>query len=314
MLSITISQIKYLIALQESGSFSEAANACYVTQSTLSTMIKKMEDQVGFKLFDRKSKPIQLTDNGTALLEQFKIVKHEFARLEEMVRGIHDELSGNLKIGIIPTLAPFLVPLFLEKIVKDHPEINFSIYEITTAEICNNLRMREIDVGILSIPLNEKDLVTKSLFTEDFLLYDSRENVNTKRKYRVDEIDISRLWLMEESHCMTNQIEKICQLRKSANFDRNLEYKSGSILSLIHLVSLNKGLTLLPRLATMNETLINQNNIANLASPRPAREIGVVTHRNFAKDKLLNILEKEILKAVKPHLNRARKLQIIQPF
>ena len=128
MISISISQLKYVLALHKTGSFSKAAELCFITQSTLSTMIKKMEDQMGFKIFDRTSKPISLTDEGHALITQFKVLNHEFEILEEIVQETKEEMYGTLSIGIIPTLAPFLLPLFLDKLVSTYKEIKFSIY------------------------------------------------------------------------------------------------------------------------------------------------------------------------------------------
>ncbi|MEM9548932.1 MAG: hydrogen peroxide-inducible genes activator [Bacteroidota bacterium] len=314
MLSISRSQIQYVLALERTGSFSEAADYCFVTQSTLSTMIKKLEEQIEMRLFDRKSKPIALTTEGRALIDQFKIIHHEYENLTELIQETRDELYGTLKIGVIPTVAPFLLPLFLEKLISNHPDINFTVHEITTGEIVHLLQMRELDVGILSIPIANRGLVQKSLFKEDFLVYDANEISKKRKRYKVDEIDVSRLWLLEESHCMSNQIGKICQLRKNRKMNKNLVYRSGSILSLLQLVKSNQGLTLLPRLATLHKSIIDEQFLSTLENPSPAREVGIVTHPNFTKKRLLNILEKEILKAVKPVLKRNRELNVVDPF
>ena len=314
MTSISISQIKYALALEKTGSFSEAASSCFVTQSTLSTMIKKLEDYIDIKIFDRRTKPLSLTSEGKTLINQFKLINHEYENLTEIIQNTKDELSGNLKIGIIPTLAPFLLPLFLDKLVSKYPKINFAIYEITTNEIVNLIKLREIDLGILSIPINDKTLDQKSLFKEDFLVYDTGESLKNNHKYKVDDIDISRLWLLEESHCLTNQIGKICHLKKKSPTNQNLEYKSGSILSLLQLVKLHKGVTLLPRLATMNKSLVKEKYLYPIVNPKPARDIGVVSHPNFAKKRLLHLFEAEIIKAVKPVLKKLSKLEIINPL
>ncbi len=314
MLSISRSQIQYVLALDRTGSFSEAADYCFVTQSTLSTMIKKLEDQIVLRLFDRKSKPITLTPEGRALIDQFKIIHHEYENLSELIQETRDELYGTLKIGIIPTLAPFLLPLFLDKLITNHPDINFTVHEITTSEIVHLLKMRELDVGILSIPIADSGLVQKSLFKEDFLVYDANESKNKRKKYKVDEIDVSRLWLLEESHCMSNQIGKICQLRKNRKLNKNLVYRSGSILSLLQLVKSNQGLTLLPRLATLHKSIIDEHYLSSLESPSPAREIGIVTHPNFTKKRLLIFLEEEILTAVEPVLKKYKELNVVDPF
>jgi LysR family hydrogen peroxide-inducible transcriptional activator len=312
--SISISQIKYVLALANTGSFSKAADLCFVTQSTLSTMIMKMENQLDLKLFDRKSKPISLTQEGIVLIDQFKVISNEYENLKELIQRTKGEFHGTLKIGIIPTLAPFLLPLFLNNLITRYPDINFSISEITTQEIVNKIRLRELDIGILSLPLDEKGLQQKSLFKEEFLIYDTRENTQQNKKYKINDIDINRLWLLEESHCLTNQIEKICQLRKMRKSSQNLIFNSGSILSLLELVNMNKGLTLLPKLATLHKNLINPKFVYHIENPIPVREVGVVTHANFAKKRLLNILEKEIQAAVEPVLDGGGNVRVVKPF
>jgi len=314
MSSITLNQIKYVLALEKTGSFSLAADACFVTQSTLSTMIKKLESQLNLQLFDRKTKPIEMTPEGLALIDQFKVIHHEHDNLLELVQATNDVFQGTLKIGIIPTLAPFLLPLFLNKLVKNYPNTNFNINELTTEEITHRIRLRELDIGILSLPLSDSQLIQKTLFEEDFLLYDVRTASARPRRHKITDIDVNRLWLLEESHCMTSQIEKICHLKARGNSNYNLEFISGSILSLLELVHMNQGLTLLPRLATLQKNLINPKYVSQLASPIPVREIGLITHANFTKKRLLKILEDEILKAVKPIFKKHSNSVVIKPF
>ena len=313
MLSISISQIKYILALHKTGSFSEAAALCFVTQSTLSTMIKKLENQFDFKLFDRNSKPIRLTKEGHLLIAQFKNIDSQFEKLEELVQETKDEMHGTLSIGIIPTLAPFLLPLFLDKLVSSYLNINFHIHEITTREIVTRLRSKDLDIGILSVPIAEKDLIQKTLFTEEFFVYDASENIKPNKIFKIEDIDVSRLWLLEESHCLSHQIYQICHLKKKRTQADNLIYNGGSIHSLLEFVKINKGLTLVPKLAITNKVLVDSDLIFKLKSPVPAREIGIVTHPDFVKRRILKALEKEIKSAVKPFLSKARKVFIVKP-
>lgn len=314
MLSISQSQINYVLALNKTGSFSEAAAYCYVTQSTLSTMIKKLEDQLDFKIFDRKSKPINLTDEGQALIAHLKVIAHEYEVLEEIVQETKDVMQGSLTIGVIPTLAPFLLPLFLDRLVDDYKSIKFYIYEITTEEIVRRIKARELDIGIVSIPLSDKDLVQKALFTEDFFIYDASDTIKSHKAYKISDIDITRLWLLEESHCLTNQIGHICHLKKKQALRSNLIFNSASIISLLEFVKLNKGLTLLPRLAQVNNKLIDANHIYKIESPTPARKIGLLTHPNFVKKRILLVLEKEIMRSVKPLLNKSKDVMVVKPY
>ena len=312
--SISIHQIKYILAVVKTGSFSKAAELCFVTQSTLSTMVRKAEDQMDLKIFNRKSKPIRLTQEGKILIDQLKLIYNEHEKLYELIQDTKKEFYGTLKIGVIPTLAPFLLPLFLNKMVTKHPNINFSIDEITTNEITKRIKDREMDIGILSLPIKDKELKQKSLFFEDFLIYDVSGPSKPKNKYKVKDIDVNRLWLLEESHCLTNQVGKICHLRKNTKVSQNLVYNSGSILSLIELVNMSNGITLLPRLATLQPHLIDKQLLYIMENPIPVREIGYITHPNFAKKRMLKMLEKEIKEAVKPVLRKSKKVRIIKPF
>ncbi len=313
MLSISISQVEYVLALHKTGSFSEAANLCFVTQSTLSTMIKKLENQFDYKIFERKSKPIVLTQEGKLLINQFKAIYSQFEQLEELVQETKDQMHGTLSIGIIPTVAPFLLPLFLDRLVSQYQNIKFSIFEITTNEIIQRIKNKELDVGILSIPITDKDLHQTTLYTEEFFVYDASVKNKSTKKFKIEEIDLSRLWLLEESHCLSHQIDQICHLKKKRSISNNLSYNSGSLLSLLELVNINKGLTLLPKLAIRNEKLVNKKMVYSFKSPSPAREIGLVTHPDFVKKRILNVLESEIKKSVKPILNKNKKVFIVKP-
>lgn len=314
MTSITINQIKYVLALYKTGSFSVAAETCFVTQSTLSTMIKKLEQSLDIELFDRKKKPIQLTQEGEKLIAQFKVVYNETENLLEQIQETKEEYSGTLQIGIIPTIAPFLLPLFLDKMVKKFPNIEFNIMEITTDEIIQRLKFREIDLGILSLPIADKEIHSISLFKEEFIVYDTSTTTKQNKKYTISDIDVNRLWLLEESHCLTNQIEKICHLRNKSRGKSNLVFKSGSILTLLKLIHQSNGITLLPKLATHQTNLIKKKYVYDLEAPIPVRDIGIATHINFNKKRILEILNKEIVKAVEPKLGKSEDYQIIKPF
>jgi len=313
-MSISVTQIKYVLALSEKGSFSEAADHCFITQSTLSTMIKKLENEIGVQLFDRKSKPIRLTNEGLNLISQFKVINHEYINLLQSIDELKDEFKGTLKIGVIPTIAPFLLPLFLDKVVTKYPKINFIITESTTQNLISDIQDREIDIGILSLPIFEKNIIQKSLYSEDFLVYDTRqERVNKNKHYTIKDIDTSRLWLLEEGHCLTHQIKQICHLKKKRKLSGNLIYKSGSILSLLELVNLNHGITLLPRLATTKSRLFNQDYFYTLGDPTPVRDVGIISHPHFYKGSLLDLIESEIKMSVAPHLADIKSSRIIAP-
>ncbi len=314
MLSISVNQIQYVLALERTGNFSAAADLCFVTQSTLSTMIKRLEKQIGFQLFDRKSKPIQLTQQGQKIINQLKVIHNEYENLIELTQITNNEYHGTLKLGIIPTLAPFLLPLILDNLIGTYPNITLHISEITTNEIINRLRLRDLDIGVLSLPVLDKSLVQTSLFKEEFLVYDAGYVSQNKKKYKIGDIDVSRLLLLEESHCLSSQIGKICNLREQHKNNGKLVFNSSSILSLIELVNLNMGVTLLPRLAALQSNIVNQKWIHDLQSPVPVRDVGLVTNKQFTKKTMFNILQQEILAAVKPVIKTNKKILSIDPF
>ncbi|MEL6391317.1 MAG: LysR family transcriptional regulator [Bacteroidota bacterium] len=314
MLSISQSQIKYVLAVERTGSFSEAAETCHVTQSTLSTMVKKLENQIGIQLFDRTVKPIELSPEGQQIIDQFRVLHNEYENLTELVQETRNQLEGVLKIGVIPTLAPFLLPLFLGRFMSKHTELQFNISEITTNEILKRLRLRELDIGVLSLPIDDPDFEETSLFQEDFLVYDARQQESDKKTYQIKDIDLSRLWLLEESHCLTSQIGKICNLKAAHQSHEKLVFNSGSILSLLELVNINRGITLLPRLATLQKNIIEPSWLHPLAKPVPARDVGLVTHKSFSKRRLFKMLKEDITSAVQPFLSDQGQVDLIAPF
>jgi len=314
MPSISLNQIKYVLAVEQTGSFSVAAEQCHVTQSTLSTMIKKLESSLDIALFDRKKKPICLTLEGEKLIAQFKVVYKESENLTELAQEIKNEFFGTLSMGVIPTLAPYLLPLFLEDMVRDFPGIEFKVFEITTNEIIERIKIRELDVGILSLPIQENKIESIPLYKEEFVVYDATLSKSKNKKFKIKDIDVDRLWLLEKSHCLTNQIENICQLRDQRAIKNNLIFESSSMLTLLNLVHENKGVTLLPKLATFQKNLLNSSFIHALAPPSPVREIGLVVHVNFYKRRILKILQKRINDVVLPKLATPKNVKVVNPF
>ncbi len=293
---MNIQQIRYVLAVARQLNFGQAAEQCHVTQSTLSTMIARLEDELGLLIFDRKTKPVSITKEGAKVISQMKIIDKELDTLQEVVGGIKNEMTGEIKIGAIPTVAPYLFPLFLNDFIHHFPKINFEISETPTEKIVKNLLDRDLDIGIVSIPLNVKSIREIHLYDEPFLLFDKAENKKNKTQYRIEEIELDRLWLLEEGHCMRTQVESICDLRQQRKIGKNLVYKSGSIDTLLKLVTKNKGITLLPKLASLDLPKTEQEQLKEFIAPTPVRSIGIIVHEHFVKDKIVELLQKEIQK------------------
>ena len=296
---MNIQQIEYIIAVGELKSFGQAAEKCFITQSTLSTMIAKFEGEIGIKIFDRKTKPVTVTKEGKTIIQQLKVIAKELDNLQEITNTLKGEISGTLKIGVIPTVAPYLLPLFLNKFIRKLPNVHFIISEMTTEKIVEKVEKRELDIGIVSIPLNNSNLKETLLYHEPFLLFDKVEGM-IEHHFMVDDIDFDRLWLLEEGHCMRTQIESICNLRSKRTINRNLDYKSGTIDTLLKFVNRNNGVTLLPYLATLDFPESERSYLKEFSSPVPVRSIGLVVHRHFVKKGILKLLKKEIQTQIEP--------------
>lgn len=312
---MNIRQLEYIRAVAELQNFSRAAEKCFITQSTLSTMVSKFEEELGLTIFDRTQKPIELTKEGKVILEKIKIIFKDLEELKVLSQSLKGELKGELKMGIIPTVAPFILPEFLNGFIKKYPDINFKVSEMTTNTIITSLRKREIDVGILAIPLNDGSLIEYPLYNEPFVLYDCSETNNAKYA-SLNSIDPNKLWVLEEGHCLHTQVTRICDLdKKEENRRLNLEFKAGSIQSLVRFVKKNNGITLLPYLACLEYSNVEKGKIKYFNEPVPVREIGLVVHKHFVKKRILELLESEIKQKILPLLKVGwKKEYIVSPI
>lgn len=294
---MNLRQIDYILAVAEYRHFELAAAKCYITQSTLSTMIAKFEDEIGLKIFDRKKKPLEVTLEGQSILEQLRLIRTNFSQLEEMTQEIRGEIQGKLTLSVIPTIAPFLLPLFLPSFVAQHPQLHIEIREETTDEILRKLKSRELDIGILSTPLYEKDILEYPLYDEPFLLYD--QEIQSREPIQIKKLAFNQLCLLEEGHCMRTQVLNLCEIHKNKiNTKLNFDYKAGSIDSLLRFVKASNASTLLPYLAAKELTKADAKHVHPFAEPIPMRTIGLVVHQHFVKKKLLTQLIKAIQASV----------------
>ena len=278
-------------------------------------MVAKFEKQNNVIIFDRKSKPINVTREGEQILNHLKNINRDFKILDEAIKQIKGFETGSLSIAAIPTVAPYLFPKVLNTIAKKYPKVNFNIHEMTTNKTIEDLISGKIDVAIVAIPLDLKDFVEVPLYTESFLLYDKRGlQEDFKNQVNVKDIDFSKLLLLEEGHCFRNQVEKICNLKQVEKIQNSITYYSGSIESLKKMVDINKGLTLLPYMSTLDLTKKNAACLRSFESPTPARRIGLIHHKNFVKRKLVKGIEKIILKNLADQIKNDTSVEVINPF
>lgn len=307
-------QLEYIIAVDSERHFVKAADKCYITQATLSMMIKKLEDELEAKVFDRSRQPVVPTEIGKKIIAQAKIILRESNRLKEIVREEHEELKGELKIGIIPTLAPYLLPLFLNSFLQKYPSVKLKISEFTTDQIIKKLEQHDLDAGLLSTPLNQPSLREEVLFYEQFVVYASSEEKILKKKFVLArDIDVNRLCLLEEGHCLRSQAFALCELRNKEQAFRQMDFETGSIETLKRIVEVNEGITILPALALNSMTAKQKKNVRFFKAPVPVREIGLVTYRYFVKEKLIKSLVNEIVCNIPEEMKRISKRLIVSP-
>jgi LysR family hydrogen peroxide-inducible transcriptional activator len=293
---MNIQQFQYVLAVVDLKNFEAAAERCFITQSTLSTMIGRFEEEIGVKIFNRKTKPVSITTEGVVIIDRLRIVLHEIDSLNNVVQELKGEMVGELKIGVIPTIAPYLLPLFLTQFANRFPKVNITVKEMTTSKIQQALKIRTLDVGILAIPIEDQELEEQELYAEPFLVYDCTAEKN-RSKISVDNLDYSKLWLLEEGHCMRSQVHQICELsNKNSKNEVNFKFESGSMGSLLRFTKASEGITIIPYLASHDLANEEKQKLVEFEHPIPVRSVGLLTHKYFVKKQLAKGL-KEIIQA-----------------
>jgi LysR family hydrogen peroxide-inducible transcriptional activator len=306
-------QLEYIVAVDTWRHFSTAAQKCNITQPTLSMMIQRLEEELGIKIFDRSKQPVMTTQIGRKIVEQARTILGETKQLKNIVEEQKGEAHGDLHIGIIPTVAPYLLPLFLNTFLKKYPNIRLKISEFTTDQIVSQLEKQHLDAGVLATPLKIASVKEQPLFYEQFVVYASQDEKMMKKKYLLaDDINVNHLWLLEEGHCLRSQVVNLCELKRQESLSQNFDYQAGSIETLKKMVDLNNGITILPELALRDLNKKQQKNIRYFRAPAPVREVSIVTYRYFIKHNLIEVLKKEILASLPESMKDSVKKQITQ--
>jgi len=310
---MNIQQLEYIIAVHKFRHFIKASEHCFVTQATLSMMIKKLEEELGVKIFDRTRQPVVPTEIGNKIIAQAKVIMKEHDRMKEVVHEEKGHVSGELKIGIIPTLAPYLLPLFLKSFLKKYPSVKVRVSEMTTANIVRKLEHHDLDVALVSTPLADTSLTEETLFYEPLIVYTgSNDTLLHKKLILAKEIDIHRLCLLEEGHCLRLQTINLCDLKNEAKTARQMEFETGSIETLKRIVEENNGITVLPMLALKGMSSRQKKNVRYFKPPVPVREIGLVTYRYYLKENLVKKLKEEILSHIPQEMISSSRRQLVQ--
>jgi len=310
---MTITQLEYIIALDLNRNFVNAAESCSVTQPTLSMQIQKLEDELGVKIFDRSKQPVVPTVIGETIINQAKNVLLEYSKIIELVQDEKGIIKGDLRIGIIPTVAPYLIPRFLLIFLKKYPEVNLIVNELTTDMCIHHLKNDLIDCAIMASPIKDKSLTDNLLYFEEFVSYVSKTNkLFSKNTIKGSDLDLKEMWLLNEGHCMRNQVLNICGERKKDTINARLEYQTGSVETLKRIVEQGSGVTILPELAIMDMSDDQMDLVRYFKSPAPIREISIFTHRNIVKKKLIKTLSDLIADCVPSKMKKKDKREIIK--
>lgn len=310
---MNLQQLEYIIAVDTFRHFAKAAESSFVTQATLSMMIQKLETELGVKIFDRSRQPVTPTEIGKKIIEQARRIVSEAGRLKEIINQEKGEVAGELKIGIIPTLAPYLLPLFLKEFSDTFPRVKLNISEHTTTTIIHKLKSGILDAGILATPLNDNSIKEQPIFFEKYFLYVNNKEKGFDKQYVLpSNIDISRLWILEEGHCMRSQILNLCELKKAHSDEEKIHYEAGSIETLKNIVEKNFGITIIPELATFNLTGSQKKRLRYFKPPTPVREISIITHREFIKMRLIEALKEKILSVIPENMKSTKDTKVVE--
>lgn len=309
---MTLVQLEYVIAVDTYRSFVAAAEKCFVTQPTLSMQIQKLEESLGVKIFDRSRQPVIPTEIGIKLIKQARIVLTESKKINQILQETKGELEGEFKIGVIPTVAPYLMPAVITSFLKKYPKVQLQVWEYTTERIIQELKIGTLDCGILSTPLVDNTILEIPLFYETFVAYVSeRSKLFEKKMLSQEDLAQEKLWLLNEGHCMRGQVLNICNYRHNQGGSAAFEYNTGSVDTLKRMVEINDGMTILPELSILGYDEDQLNHVRYFKSPEPVREISIVTTSNYVKKLAVNTLQEEILNAVPERFKSNKKKEVI---
>lgn len=296
----SLTQLEYIVAVDKHKHFGRAAEACHVSQPSLSMLIQKLEDELETVVFDRSKKPIKTTKLGQAIVDQAKVVLGESQRLLSLKSMKDTEVSGEYRLGVIPTLAPYVIPLFISKFAKAYPMVDLKIEELKTTEIMAALDSDYIDAGLLVTPLNETRFEEKVLFYEPFYLYVGEKHPFYKRaRIREAELKPSEIWLLGEGHCLRNQVVRLCDISKVGGVFKNIHFESGNLETLKRLVDNSDAYTLMPHLAVADyKDAATKKKVKPFLKPVPTREVSLVFRRKQLRRDILEALSETIVQSV----------------
>ena len=313
---MTITQLKYIIAVSTFKSFSLAASNCYVSQPTLSMQIQKLEKELDVTIFRRDKQPIRVTDIGEKIIHQAKLILKEKDKLNYLIQLEKGEYVGLLRVAVIPTISSYLLPMVLSRFIKKFPKVEILIDEVTTVEVISGLEQGHFDIGLIALRSNIDNLIVEKLYYEPFVAFLPPEHdLLNKKKLNVDDLKVSDFLLLKEGHCLRDQTLSVCNSSTTewSAKSNKVVFESGNLETLIKLVEQKFGMTLLPYLAVQYiKDKKNINHIREFYNPVPTREIGLIYSKSFVKAHLLKVLKEEILNTIPKELKINKEGLIIR--
>lgn len=306
---MTLQQLEYILAVDQHRHFTKAAEQCFVTQPTLSAMIQKLEEELEVKIFDRTQQPICPTQVGALIIKQAREVLVQVDKVKNIIEEEKQEIGGKFRLGILPTIAPYLLPRFFQQMVQKYPKLDVTVAEMKTPDIKRALLTGEIDAGILA-ELPDMEMYNHThLFYEEFFAYVSRkDNLFEKKVIKSSDLSGELLWLLDEGHCFRDQMVRFCSIKAAR--DSQLTYQLGSMETFMRMVESGKGMTFVPELAVDQMSEQQKELVRSFAIPTPARRIIMLTENNYIRHSLINAVQAEIQSSVPKTMLSLRPTQV----
>ncbi len=312
---MTLQQLHYIIALDIERNFVKAAERCYVTQPALTVQIQKLEEELGTIIFDRGKKPLIPTDLGEKLIEQARRVVREMEKMKDIVHEYEGDVSGALRLGVLPTIGQYLLPHFVQDFISQYPRVYLHVEEGQTEELITGLKNGTLDAAIFATPVEDQNIAGRPLYYEEMLVFVSPEHpYAVKKQIEPDELTVDELWLLSMGNCFRNQVVNICNREQTENEDIHFTYESDSIESLKRIVKLQKGLTVIPEMAGWDLQESEKKMLKPFAHMTPVREISLVVNRTFLKKKLIDTLHQTITGSLPAHMLKINGRSLIEPY
>ncbi|ERJ78631.1 LysR substrate binding domain protein [Prevotella disiens JCM 6334 = ATCC 29426] len=307
---MTLQQLEYVMAVYRCKHFAKAAEYCNVTQPTLSSMIQKLEDELGIKIFDRSKQPIHPTAAGQLVIERAWNILVRAKHLKEIVEEERKSITGTFNVAILPTIAPYLLPRFLPQLMNEYPEMDIRVTEMKTEDIHKALKHGDIDAAILAKLDGQDDFKMHQLYVEKFFVYVSKnDNLFNKQNIRTTDLSGEFLWLLDEGHCFRDQLVKFCHLKSAVKSKK--AYNLGSIETFMRIVESGKGVTFIPELALQQFTDVQKELVRPFAHPIPTRSIVLLTQKNYIRTTQLQLIIDRIQASIPAEMLQSGKIKTL---